>query len=217
MTSWHNVRNPRRSVKHSLRLHREKSLPPANEVWGKVICLQACVCPQWGGVVHGPGGGAWSCWVHGPGGVMVYGPGGCLVETFPPTTATAAGSTHPTGMHSCCQSVYLPRDVKNKVTVVYAYKGRNLWLYIEKFCVVQTLYSGYKGRSFLLNPNSAKWFGTTHKHSLFSVIYQPITFKLHWWTKSISYVWNICTSNCCGVQKLDFTFWLRLIDDVINE
>ena len=21
-------------------------LPPANEVWGKVICLQACVCPQ---------------------------------------------------------------------------------------------------------------------------------------------------------------------------
>ena len=27
MTSWHNVRNPRRSVKHSLRLHREKSLP----------------------------------------------------------------------------------------------------------------------------------------------------------------------------------------------
>ena len=47
------------------------------------------------------------------------------------------------------QSVYLKRDVKNKVTVVYAYKGRNLWLYIEKFCVVQTLYSGYKGRSFL--------------------------------------------------------------------
>ena len=34
-------------------------LPPANKVWGKVICLQACVCPQ-GGVpdqVHplGPG------------------------------------------------------------------------------------------------------------------------------------------------------------------
>ena len=23
-------------------------LPPANEVWGKVICLQACVCPQGG-------------------------------------------------------------------------------------------------------------------------------------------------------------------------
>ena len=22
------------------------SLPPANEVWGKVICVQACVCPQ---------------------------------------------------------------------------------------------------------------------------------------------------------------------------
>ena len=27
------------------------------------------------------------------------GPGGCLVET--PRTATAAGGTHPTGMHSC--------------------------------------------------------------------------------------------------------------------
>ena len=26
--------------------------------------------------------------------------GGCLVET-PPGTATAAGGTHPTGMHSC--------------------------------------------------------------------------------------------------------------------
>ena len=23
-------------------------LPPANEVWDKVICLQVCVCPQWG-------------------------------------------------------------------------------------------------------------------------------------------------------------------------
>ena len=23
-------------------------LPPANEVWGKVICLQVCVCPQGG-------------------------------------------------------------------------------------------------------------------------------------------------------------------------
>ena len=37
-------------------------------------------------------GGAWS-W----GGLV---PGGCLVET-PPGTATAAGGTHPTGMHSC--------------------------------------------------------------------------------------------------------------------
>ena len=29
-------------------------LPPANEVWGKVICLQVCVCPQGG--MPGPGG-----------------------------------------------------------------------------------------------------------------------------------------------------------------
>ena len=44
----------------------------ANEVWSKVICLQVCVCPQ---------GGAWSD------------PGG--------SGPTAAGGTHPTGMHSC--------------------------------------------------------------------------------------------------------------------
>ena len=40
-----------------------------------------------GGVVPGPTGG-----VPGPGGL----PGG-----DPPETATAAGDTHPTGMHSC--------------------------------------------------------------------------------------------------------------------
>ena len=59
----------------------------------------------WG--VHDPGGGAWcqgvhGPWgwgVHGPGGWGVHGPGGGLVET--PRTATAAGGTHPTGMHSC--------------------------------------------------------------------------------------------------------------------
>ena len=44
-------------------------------------------------------GGAWSrgvgAWSRG------HGPGGCMVlET--PLTATAAGGTHPTGMHSCC-------------------------------------------------------------------------------------------------------------------
>ena len=43
-------------------------LPPANEVWGKVICLQACVCQQGGG--PGPEVG-----LHGPG--EVHGPGGC--------------------------------------------------------------------------------------------------------------------------------------------
>ena len=48
--------------------------------------------------VHGgvlaPGG------VSAPGGVGPGGIRGCLVET-PPRTATAAGGTHPTGMHSC--------------------------------------------------------------------------------------------------------------------
>ena len=69
-------------------------LPPANEVWGKVICLQVCICPQGGRLVLGGcliPGGAWSRGVPGP--------GGCLVET--PRTATAAGGTRPTGMHSC--------------------------------------------------------------------------------------------------------------------
>ena len=34
----------------------------------------------------------------GPGGSAL---GGCLVETHLPGMATAVGSTHPTGMHSC--------------------------------------------------------------------------------------------------------------------
>ena len=46
-------------------------LSPASKVWGKVICLQVCVCPRGGA---GPGG----CLVRGgclvPGGVP--GPGG---------------------------------------------------------------------------------------------------------------------------------------------
>ena len=71
----------------------ERLLLPANEVWGKVICLQVCVCPQGvpglrrsgsGGLVLG---GAWSQGVPGPSGCLVQGvwswgvsgPGGCLV------------------------------------------------------------------------------------------------------------------------------------------
>ena len=65
-------------------------LPPANEVWGKIICIQVSVCPQGGGglvlgwclVLGGHlilGGGTWSrgkgCLVQG-----VWS-GGCLVET----------------------------------------------------------------------------------------------------------------------------------------
>ena len=42
--------------------------------------------------------------VPGSGGLGVPGPRGCLVRNGgcrPPGTATAAGGTHPTGMHSC--------------------------------------------------------------------------------------------------------------------
>ena len=51
-----------------------------------------------GGLVRG--GGAWSRGVPGPGGLLLRGlvwgvPGGS------PPTATAVGSMHPTGMHSC--------------------------------------------------------------------------------------------------------------------
>ena len=66
-------------IKIQLCFNGLKLLPPANEVWGKVICLQACVCPKGGGVVHGPG-----VVVHGPGGGVhgprgVHGPGGYMV------------------------------------------------------------------------------------------------------------------------------------------
>ena len=53
-----------------------------------------------------PGGLVWG--VSGPRGCLVQQgcllPGGCLMET-PPGTATAAGGTHPTGMHSCERKV----------------------------------------------------------------------------------------------------------------
>ena len=96
------------------------SLPPANEVWGKVIILHLFVilfmgvC-AWSWGVPGARGCAWSwgcAWSGGcllpgrvpaPRGVCSWGGGacseGCLVET--PQPATAAGGTHPTGMHSC--------------------------------------------------------------------------------------------------------------------
>ena len=100
-------------------------LPSANEVWGKVICLQAFVCPQGagacsrGGVCSGRG-----CLLQGGGGCLLLGvsapSGGCLLPGgvclrggvggsapgggcawWRPPKATAAGGTHPTGMHSC--------------------------------------------------------------------------------------------------------------------
>ena len=61
-------------------------LPTANEVWGKVIFSEACVKNS----VHGGGGGSLLL-----GGCLVWGGG-----VPPHGTATAAGSTHPTGMHS---------------------------------------------------------------------------------------------------------------------
>ena len=59
-----------------------------------------CVCPRGRREVPGLGGG-----VHGPGGHLVLGgvpgPGRGRGVCGDPTTATAAGGTHPTGMHSC--------------------------------------------------------------------------------------------------------------------
>ena len=73
--------------------HVKRLLPPANEVWGKVICLQVCVCPRGGGVWSREGawfwgrsgpGGAWSLGGVWSGGRGVWsGRGLCLVETPP--------------------------------------------------------------------------------------------------------------------------------------
>ena len=54
------------------------------------VCMVPGVC------VHGLGG-AWYRGKHGTGGK--HGPG--VVHGDPPRTATVAGGTHPTGMHSC--------------------------------------------------------------------------------------------------------------------
>ena len=51
-----------------------------------------------------PGGGGVSAPRGVPGRGGVSAPGGCLVGCPPPPTATAAGGTHPTGMHSCSLS-----------------------------------------------------------------------------------------------------------------
>ena len=93
------------TVSNSFRYDRSKSqlspsafvdikflLPPANEVWGMVICLQVSICPQgmcplrgcaWSGAVPAPGGvwfqgampapggGGWSQGVPTPGGGLV--------------------------------------------------------------------------------------------------------------------------------------------------
>ena len=76
-------------------------LPPAKEVWGKVIFSQACVKNSVHRGVPGPrgvcsGGGAWSWGALLPGGLLRGEAGGDH-----PGMATAAGGKHHTGMHSC--------------------------------------------------------------------------------------------------------------------
>ena len=95
-------------------------LPPANEVWCKVICLQVCVCQQ--------GGGVWSrgdAWSRGSGlGSGVWSQGGACSQGVPglgglvPGGAWSLGGAwwrppgwllHPTGMHSCFE-MFVVRD-----------------------------------------------------------------------------------------------------------
>ena len=102
-------------------------LPPTSKIWGKVICLHLSVILFTGGYlvlgelpgprgVSGPQGylvlvlgGVWSQGCLVPEGVWSQGvpplgkclvPGGAWSQGCP-QMATAAGSTHPTGMHSC--------------------------------------------------------------------------------------------------------------------
>ena len=60
-----------------------------------------------GAAPAGEGGGVWGMPAPGSWGCLLRGvwSGGCLVET--PPTATTAGGTHPTGMHSCfkCEKI----------------------------------------------------------------------------------------------------------------
>ena len=69
-------------------------LPPANEVWGKVIFSQASVCPQEGGGWQTPPRET-PLQADAPPGRHPS-PG----QTPLQETATEAGGTHPTGMHS---------------------------------------------------------------------------------------------------------------------
>ena len=95
---------------------RKQSLGQGDMFTGVCLSTGGCLVPwgwgAWSRGVPAPGGlvprgacsrGVWSGGVPGPGEVPAWGGGlvweGCLVET--PRTATAAGGTHPTGMHSC--------------------------------------------------------------------------------------------------------------------
>ena len=106
----------------AVRTKKSVFLPPENEVWGKIIFSEACVknsvhrrgcllrgllcggaCYWGGGLLLGyllRGGLLWGVPALGGGVPALEGgllPGGCR---DPPMMATAAGSTHPTGMHS---------------------------------------------------------------------------------------------------------------------
>ena len=100
---------------HIILYYYKPFLPPANEVWGKVIFSEACVKNS----VHG--GGGWYPSMHCrwypsmpcryPVGVSRPTPWGEAEGSGQggspgphPWTATAAGGTHPTGMHSCYRS-----------------------------------------------------------------------------------------------------------------
>ena len=100
-------------------------LPPANEVWGKVIFLPLSVNLFTGGSAWPLGGlvpgCAWPWGVPGPKGCLVWGdlvlgvPGGDL-----PWTAIAAGTTHPTGMHSCFEDIFAVCNSKPVLHVVFS-------------------------------------------------------------------------------------------------
>ena len=75
--SWLKDVNGRKNEVILVKLKR--FLPPANEVWGKVICLQVCVCPQGECLLPGgaSSGGVWF------GGCLLLGgacSGGCLLR-----------------------------------------------------------------------------------------------------------------------------------------
>ena len=90
-------------------------LPPANEVWGKVMFPQMFVCPQEGRRFvsrHMNGERGFACWGSASGGSASRGNGsvsrGGGLRTGggqvgrPPTRTRKAGCTHPTGMLPCC-------------------------------------------------------------------------------------------------------------------
>ena len=103
---------------------------PGPHPWGKLRGLAGVGGLQaqtWGGlqvhtwVVSWPTPGGGSPGPH-PRGVSRPTPGGCIpacTEADPhPPTATAAGGTHPTGMHSCCSISSGQMSIKDIDTVV---------------------------------------------------------------------------------------------------